>query len=170
MTASLAGALHQYCESVLMQVPRNTPQQDRWVDSEFEWHVIEGASALDERYQQQMERIKRVENPVEYARKHLRGLLSRCSSLTKNLIELNQTTPTAEALLWIRLSNVFVLKEFLLGPAEIVELVSPNYCKDEAQHVEEVSPPIWPLIRQNGMLELRCVHRWRQYCRPCFFS
>jgi hypothetical protein len=34
--ASLADALHRYCESVLVQVPRNTPQEDQWVDSEFQ--------------------------------------------------------------------------------------------------------------------------------------
>jgi hypothetical protein len=34
--ASLAAALHRYCESVLVQVPRNTPQEDGWVDSELQ--------------------------------------------------------------------------------------------------------------------------------------
>ena len=33
--ATLVVALHRYCESVLIQVPRNTPQEDRWVDEEF---------------------------------------------------------------------------------------------------------------------------------------
>jgi hypothetical protein len=33
--ASLAIALHRYCESVMAQVPRNTPDEDRWVDNEF---------------------------------------------------------------------------------------------------------------------------------------
>ena len=32
---SLAAALHGYCESVLKQVPRNTPEEDRWVDDEI---------------------------------------------------------------------------------------------------------------------------------------
>ena len=106
--ASLVEALHRYCESVLVQVPRNTPEEDRWVDSELKWHVIEGTSAFDERYQQQVERLKRVEYSVENARKELRIFLSGCSSLTKDLIELKQTTPAvAEALLWLQLSRYF---------------------------------------------------------------
>ena len=61
--------------------------------------------------------------------------LSECSSLTKNLIELKQTTPAvAEALLWLRLSRYFS-KEVVLRPAETVGLVSPNYCNDKEQHL-----------------------------------
>jgi hypothetical protein len=124
--ASLADALHRYCESVLMQVPRNTPEQDRWVDSEMKF--FEGDSAFDERYQ----RLKRVQNSVEYARKNLRYFLSGCSSLTKNLIELKPTTPIKEALLWLRLSDYIGSPEVVLPLAEIAGMVSRKYyCNDE---------------------------------------
>jgi hypothetical protein len=142
--ASLADALHRYCESVLVQVPRNTPEEDRRVDSEMKWHVIGGASAFDERYQQQVERLKRVEYSVENARKELRAFLSGCSSLAKDLIEVKQTTPAvAEALLWLQLSRYFFADKFILRDAEIAGLVSSKYCNDEEQHGDNLLFSKW---------------------------
>jgi hypothetical protein len=96
--------------------------------------------------QHHTERTIRVQNSVEYARKILRPVLSGCSSLTKNLIELKQTTPVAEALLWLRLSKYFesvAYKEIVLRDAEIVGLVSPKYCNDEEQHRDDISLGKW---------------------------
>jgi hypothetical protein len=142
--ASLADALHRYCESVLVQVPRNTSEEDHWVDSE--WHDvsqehIEGDlnwKVWSERMQRLSERTNQVQNSVPNARKELRHVLSECSSLTKNLIELKQTAPVAEALLWVRLSEPFAGREFVLRPAEILGLISPKYCNDQEQHLEDL--------------------------------
>jgi hypothetical protein len=135
--ASLADALHQYCESVLVQVPRNTPQEDQWIDSEYhDIHILSEKIGPDlnlKRWEEKMrrfgERLARVENSVEDARKSLRGVLSECSSLTKNLIERKQGSPAAEALLWVRLSVFFDGEDLVWDLAEIVGLISPNYCK-----------------------------------------
>jgi hypothetical protein len=84
-----------------------------------------GASAFDERYQQQVERLKRVEYSVENARKELRAFLSGCSSLAKDLIEVKQTTPAvAEALLWLQLSRYFFADKFM--PHRAIEWVISN--------------------------------------------
>jgi hypothetical protein len=133
--ASLADALHQYCESVLVQVPRNTPEEDRWVDSEF--HDLSGANpdpSLDlERWNQRMrrndERLNRVSNSVEYARKTFRSVLTDCSALTTKLMELKKASPAAEALLWVRLSNYFGNDDMVWDIGETLGLISPNYCK-----------------------------------------
>ena len=134
--ASLADALHRYCESVLVQVPRNTPQEDAWVDGE--WHDLTKlehwtAKRFDEQMRREQmrrsgERAAKVENSVEYARQVLRRVLSECSSITKSLMELNRASPAAEALLWVRLSIYFEGDKMLWRPAEMTGLVSPNYC------------------------------------------
>jgi hypothetical protein len=131
--ASLADALHRWCESVLMQVPRNTPEQDRWVDSEQDKITQEIKAPEQGRWSEQ--HSKRLENSVEYARKILRPVLSGCLSLTKELIDLKQASPVAEALLWLRLS--MLSKEVVLRPAEIVGLVSPKYCKQWDDYLEQ---------------------------------
>jgi hypothetical protein len=38
--ALFADALHTYCESVLVQVPRNTPQEDHWLDKEQRYQFV----------------------------------------------------------------------------------------------------------------------------------
>jgi hypothetical protein len=160
--ASLADALHRYCESVLMRVPRNTPEEDRWVDSESN-KVSQEAKADAEHW---FEHLKRVENSVEFARTGLRNVLSECSSLTKNLIELKQTTPIAEALQWLRLSKYFessfVASE--LGLAEIVGLVSPKYCKQQEVRTDALmrgkqAPPPPGAHDENDICSWDTVHR-----------
>src|SRR5258707_37358 len=59
---SLAAALHRYCQSILVQVPPNTPQEDRWIDDEFrELRELPFGPTHDRRF-------ARVENSVELAR------------------------------------------------------------------------------------------------------
>jgi hypothetical protein len=70
---SLAAALHRYCESVLVQVPRNTPQEDRWADDEFTELGILTSKPIDlspgwqDRDLRQAQRWDRVLNSVEFA-------------------------------------------------------------------------------------------------------
>jgi hypothetical protein len=144
--ASLADALHRYCERVLMQVPRNTPQEDRWVDSELNDSFGGNIDSLDferwnERMQRQDERLNRVMNSAENARKSLRHVLSECSSLTKDLVKLEQASPAAEALLWVRLSRYFWNEKEVWRLAEIVGLVSPRLCSDLPQTLALKAPP-----------------------------
>jgi hypothetical protein len=136
--ASLAAALHRYCESVLIQVPRNTPQEDRWVDEEFQeleklasenlastpsdWRTFE------QRSQRWEQRSNRVVSSAEYARKGLRKVFSDCSSIAKNLMEPKQASPATEALLWVRLSRLFSGEDELWRLAGIVGLISRNGC------------------------------------------
>jgi hypothetical protein len=133
--ASLANALHQYCESVLVQVPRNTPEEDRWVDSEFQdLHSIIPPPSLnqgefEERSAKYARRMNRIESSVEYARKIFRSVLTDCSALTTKLMELKKGSPAAEALLWVRLSNYFGGEDLTWDLAEVLGLISPNYCK-----------------------------------------
>lgn len=136
--ASLAVALHRYCESVLIQVPRNTPQEDRWVDEEFQaLGDLASANLADprtdwrtseERSQRWEERWNRVMSSAENARKSLRKAFSDCSSIAKNLMEGKQASLAAEALLWVRLSRLFSGEDELWRLADIVGLISRNGC------------------------------------------
>jgi hypothetical protein len=135
---SLAAALRRYCDSVLIQVPRNSPQEDRWVDEVFR-EMKDLVSALDpradwrtseERSQKWEQRWKRVMSSAENARKTLRKMFSDCSSIAKNLMEPTQASPAAEALLWVRLSRLFSAEDELWRLADIVGLVSRNGCRN----------------------------------------
>jgi hypothetical protein len=127
--ASLAAALRQYCESILVQVPRNTPQEDRWVDDELN-DIKPGANDWDQR-------VARVEYSLENARKQLRHVLSECSSIAGKLIGLETRSPAAEALLWVRLEGFFSVEELIWRWAEIVRLgVSQNDCRKLAELFE----------------------------------
>jgi hypothetical protein len=137
--AALAVALHRYCEGLLIQVPRNTPQEDRWVDEEFQ-ELEDLASApsdrrtdwrtFEERAQKWELRWNRVMSSAENARKSLRKMFSDCSSIAKNLMESKQASPAAEALLWVRLSRLFSAEDELWRLADIVGLVSRNGCRN----------------------------------------
>jgi hypothetical protein len=117
--------------------PVTPPQEDAWIDGE--WHDSSSiipdtklehwtAKRFDEQMRRSGERAAKVANSVEYARQTLRHVLSECSSMTKSLMELNRASPTAEALLWVRLSIYFEGEEMVWRPAEMTGLVSPNYC------------------------------------------
>lgn len=118
--ASFAEALHQYCESVLAQVPRNTPKEDQWVESE----------ARDTNLSQQ-ERLNRLWNSVEYIRKDFRRIVTECTVRTTKLMELKEPSPTAEALLWVRLSIYFgsVAEDTVVDYAEALGMTSPKHCE-----------------------------------------
>ena len=125
--ASLADALHRYCESILVQVPRNTPQEDQWVESELHDLSLSTTKATSERFNQEAERwserMKRVENSAEYARQGMRHGLSECSSITDSLMEPKQPS-AAEALRWVRLSRMFSIEDEAWRLAKIIGLVS----------------------------------------------
>jgi hypothetical protein len=82
--ASLATALHQYCESVLVQVPRNTPEEDRWLEDET--RDLRPNSIYDPDHPLSWEqRFDRIRNSVEFARNGLRHIFSECSSISNEL-------------------------------------------------------------------------------------
>jgi hypothetical protein len=134
--ASLATALHRYCESVMAQVPRNTPDEDKWVDGEFaDINATPmpppslNSKQYDERMSKRTSRLIRVMSSVENARKELRAVLGDCSTLTNKLIELKSGAPSTEALLWAQLARNFYAEDEIWDVAEIVGIVSPKYCK-----------------------------------------
>jgi hypothetical protein len=136
-SASLATALHRYCESVMAQLPRNTPDEDRWVDNELadiNATVIPPLSPtnlaeIEERMARKDARLNRVFNSIENTRKQFREGLGDCLTWTKKLMELKRGSPAAEALLWVELSRFFMWEDEVWEMAEIVGLVSPKYCK-----------------------------------------
>ena len=118
---SLATALRTYCESVLVQVPSNTPEEDRWVDNEYkELQLSVGASGWEQR-------MERVNSSPENARKSLRHIFYECSSLA-NKIDGSETKPATDALIWAQLSRLFSAEEEVWRFADIVGLVSRKYC------------------------------------------
>jgi hypothetical protein len=133
---SLASALYRYCESVLVQVPRNTPQEDRWVDDEIRDLGDLALKPLDQRIiapdhsLSWEQRMTRVENSLEFARHYMRKVFSDCSSIARSLTEAKQASPTAEALLWVRLSRLFSVEDEIWRLADIVGLVSKAGCRD----------------------------------------
>jgi hypothetical protein len=131
--ASLATALHRYCESVMAQVPRNTPQEDRWVDDELKDIIFPSPSMnmdlkkFEEGMNRNNARLRRLNGSLEFARKELRRILSTCSRLTDQLTA--SKSPAAEALLWAELSRYFMVEDFVWDMAEKVGIISPKYCK-----------------------------------------
>jgi hypothetical protein len=134
--ASLATALYRYCESILKQVPLNTPEEDRWVDSELNESYQKIDPNLDsqhmiEEFQRQDDRHERAMNSAEFARKNLRPWLAGCSEHAKNLSELKETSPGKEALLWVRLAGTFYAEEFIWPWADRIGLMSEAGCRGE---------------------------------------
>jgi hypothetical protein len=131
---SLADTLHRYCESVLVQVPQNTPQEDQWVDKEFHDALADKIAPnlnferWNERMQRHRERLNRFFSSAEYARKKIREVVSKCSSLTNDLIKRKPTSPVAEALMWTQLSQYFMAEDEFWRLTQIIGLVSPNHC------------------------------------------
>jgi hypothetical protein len=153
---SLAAALHRYCESILVQVPRNTPQEDRWVDDEYR-DLLEGARAAVPGREQ---RLARIDNSVENARKWLRTVLSECSAKAKNLMEPKQASAATEALLWVRLSRFFSGADTLWRYFEIVGLVSQSGCRNlNAVTPADIFQGISPKVRdKNEICSWHYIH------------
>jgi hypothetical protein len=152
---SLARALHRYCESALVQVPRNTPQEDRWVDGELQ----DAAKSTDpladaERWIQELKRMEvrqnRVFNSPEYARKWIRKVLSDCSSIAKALIEPDKRLPAAEALLWVRLSRLFWFEDEMWRLAKIVGLVSGDGCQKYVQGASNLGNDLAGIVKGDA--------------------
>jgi TPR repeat protein len=133
--ASFAAALHRYCESVLAHVPRNTPQEDRWVDDE--WRALLDKNIDGDSWEQ---RMARVENSVENARKSMISSLSECSSMAKQLNGPKARSAAAEALLWVNLSRIFWSGPLIWRYADNVGLVSQDGCRrlDAAANAADV--------------------------------
>ena len=139
---SLAGALQRYCESVLVQVPRNTPQEDRWVDQEnrrVQSELKEPPSLVtappNERLASSEQRMASAEQRMatimaspENARKTLIAFFSNCSALAKKLNGPGAKSSAATVLLWLKLSDLFSFDDMIWHPADIVGLVSQNDC------------------------------------------
>jgi hypothetical protein len=158
---SLAGALQRYCESVLVQVPRNTPQEDRWLEEEDRRLNSElkvpPSLATPTPGVASGERMATIMNSPQSARKTLRHLFSNCSSLAKKLPEAK--SPATAALLWLQLSLPFLVEEFIWHNADIVGLVSRNDCQsDRAAFPTLFLTASVPNIRdKNGLCRLSSI-------------
>jgi hypothetical protein len=153
--ATLADSLHAYCESVLTQVPRNTPDEDKWVENEVKdlnkqrdeltplatvdplLEIKPGDqppfwSKFDEELQRQHEREQRIRSSAEAARYALRWELTHCSTRAKQLTG-KQLTPAAEALLWVNLSEMFAKQEAAWPLADKLGLMSLTGCRGNRQ-------------------------------------
>jgi len=141
---AFASALQRYCESVLAQVPRNTPQEDRWLDeqnrllsSEAKEPPSLATATPEERLASSAQRLTRSDQRMsaimaspENARKTLVAFFSNCSSLAKKLNEPGAKSSAATILLWVRLSGSFSWgDEFIWRAADIVGLVSQSDCE-----------------------------------------
>jgi len=125
--AFLATALHQYCDSVLVQVPRNTPEDDRWLNDEnLDLGQNPGAQGWEQRFE-------RVLNSVENARDGLRRVFSECSSISNQLTTAGLPR-ASQALLWVRLSRLFWGGE-IVRLAEIVGLKSKHVCPNSLSDI-----------------------------------
>jgi hypothetical protein len=146
-----------------VQVPRNTPKEDRWVDAE----LLDLPSAPfdpnadPDNPQSWEQRWTRVMNSGEYARKQIRGLLSECSAIAKKLVELKQPAPQAEALLWVRLSRLFSDEDETWRVAQIVGLIPRNGCQSlKAATPADILKGRAPVVRDKNNI---CFWSTTQY-------
>jgi hypothetical protein len=174
---SFATALHRYCESVLVQVPRNTPQEDQWIDSEFldnsatikprDWNSIgQDRNRIEQEMKRQEQeekrwgaRVRRIVTSAEYARKTLREYFSGCSSRSKDLIDLKSGAPS-EALRWVLLSQIFTFEDELIRLANIVGLVSQSSCPKFSSEADIVEHYNWDLPDDNRLRDDNQLCSW----------
>jgi hypothetical protein len=168
---SLADALRRYCESILVQVPRNTPQEDQWVNGELQdaaqlWKRIEPTLNW-ERWSQDVRRIETRQNKVisstAFARQSMRNVLTECSAIAKTLIEAKEMQPITEALEWTRLSRIFRAEDEIWRVADIVGLVSQSDCRKlqslSPSSISIVEIDQFPVFRDKNSL---CHWGWTQ--------
>ena len=89
----LARLVLNYCNEVLKVLPRNTPQEDNWVEGEI--------NSLN------WDRIMRASKSIERARQSLVFSFQDCASHTAKITKLISPQPATEAVLWTRLAMVF---------------------------------------------------------------
>jgi hypothetical protein len=163
--ASLAAVLHRYCESILLQVPRNAPQEDLWVHDEYrEIKNLTSASiastsltTMNDLSQKSDLRFKRLRNSVENARYELRNYFSDCSKNTAKLMESKQASPAAEALLWVRLSGFFSGEDELWRVADIIGLVSKKDCQFFRSQISEDVFDAAAVKDENNLCSVRWI-------------
>jgi hypothetical protein len=153
--ASLATALHGYCESVLVQVPRNTPEEDRWLNDETQ--DLRPAFTYDPDHPLSWEkRFERLQNSVESARDGLRRVFSECSSLSGALKGTRQASRASEALLWVRLSALWRAPEEIVRLAEIVGLMSKDARRSSLSDILKGRAD--HLFDRNSLCNLLLIH------------
>jgi hypothetical protein len=114
--ADYAIALNGFCAHVVSKVPRNTPEEDSWVQRET-LDAIRGPQNL------LVERSDRVLNSKENARSVVRTMLTECVSLTEKISDVNGAKE--ESALWAELAWRLSASEGFKSAAIILGLYSP---------------------------------------------
>jgi hypothetical protein len=120
--ADYAVSLNGFCAHVGSKVPRNTPEEDSWVQRE----TLDAMSAPPNVF---VERMDRVLNSKENARSVVRTMLTECVSLTDKISE-GVNDPKPESALWAELAWRLSASEELKSAAIILGLYSPTYDPD----------------------------------------
>lgn len=131
-----------FCENAAVKVPRNTPDEDKWVIKEI----------VDSLVDQSQERQIRLHNSKEHARYVARLVLDRCVSLS-DLIFQTRNNVKEEAALWAELAWQFSTPEDYKQSAEVLGLYSSSH--DTAGvgafrtiHQAILSKAIVPMLRE----------------------
>jgi hypothetical protein len=115
--ADYAIALNGFCIHVVSKVPRNTPEEDSWVQQE----TLDAMNAPPKVF---VERLDRVLNSKENARSVVRTMLAECVSLTNKISE-GVNGAKRESALWAELAWRLSASEDLKSAAIILGLYSP---------------------------------------------
>jgi hypothetical protein len=116
--ADYAIALNSFCSHVVSKVPRNTPDEDSWVQRETLDAISGPQNAL-------VERTDRVLNSKENARSVVRTMLTECVSLTDRISE-GDNDAKQESALWAELAWRLSASEDLKKAATILGLFSSS--------------------------------------------
>jgi hypothetical protein len=116
--ADYAIALNGFCAHVVSKVPRNTPEEDSWVQQE----TLDAMSGPPNLF---VERLDRVLNSKENARSVVRTMLTECVSLTERISE-GANDAKQESVLWAELAWRLSASEDLKKAATILALFSSS--------------------------------------------
>jgi hypothetical protein len=135
-------ALRLYCADVAAKVPRNTPNEDLWVQKEMMDSVSDASQ----------QRQNRLENSKEYSRYIVRNTLDKCVELSDKILQVRNNIKE-EAALWADLSWQLSASEDFKRSARILELYSAT--NDPAGlevfqtiHQTILSKAIMPMLRE----------------------
>jgi hypothetical protein len=133
-------ALKTYCSHFAAKVPRNTPNEDSWVEKE----VMD--SIMDTSLQ------RRLENSKEYSRYIVRNTLDKCVNLTEKILQTHGNVKE-EAALWADLAWQLSGSEDFKKSASVLGLYSASIDPDRVMsyqliHQTILSKAIMPMLRE----------------------
>jgi hypothetical protein len=135
-------ALKAYCADFAAKVPRNTPNEETWVEKEMTESITDPSQ----------QRQARLENSKEYSRFVVRNTLDKCVNLT-GTIQHTRNTVKEEAALWAdlawQLSGAEDFKRSALNLGLYSKVDDPNgVASYHAIHQIILSMVIMPMLRE----------------------